>query len=442
MASNEEEVKRAAMAELARRELARRQQQPQQPSIGRQVGRQVGLGARAVLEGGMDLLSPFADPIGQGLNKVLPGNPFPASHSENFSGLLTKAGLPPPQGGIEKFSNVASRMITGAAAGGAIDKAILTGLGYTTGRTAASQATPTAQRLKELSRQAYDQAENAGVVINPKSFANSVGTIVGNAAKEGIDPTLHPQATAALKRLTDVVESGEPIALQQLETLRKIAKGAAGSLSRDERRIARIIVDSLDDYALNLGQADIIAGDASANVGQLLSNARNLWSRASKSEVVEELIDRAQNRASQFSGSGYENAIRTEFRNLIQNPKRLRMFTPAEQNALRTVARGGPVGNVLRYFGKLAPTGVVSGALGSGMGAAVGGVPGAIAVPLVGGAARQGATALTARNARLAAELMRRGGPAAASQANQTVIPYALGGAPSLYEFLMRKEQQ
>lgn len=400
-----------------------------------------GQGARMVLEGGMDLVSPWADLLGAGLNKALPGKPFPEQHSQEFSQLLTNAGVPEPQSGVEKFSNLAGRFVTGAAAGGAIDKAVMNSLGYNTTRQAASEAPPTAQKLKEMSREAYQRAEDAGVVINPESFAKQVGSIVGTAAKEGIDPTLHPQATAALKRLTSAVETGEPIALQQLETLRKIASGAAGSVSKDERRIARIIVDGLDDYALNLGAADVVAGNAD-DVGSVLKNARNLWSRAAKSDAVEQLIQRAKDSSSQFSGSGYENALRTQFRNLIRNPQRMRLFTPAEQNALRTVANGGPIENTLRYFGKLAPTGVVSAALSGGIGAAVGGAPGAVALPLLGGAARQGATALTARNARLAAELMRRGGQAVAGPGfNQTVVPYALGGAPSLYEFLMRRDE-
>src|SRR5688572_768137 len=200
--------------------------------------------------------------------------------------MLSNAGLPQPQGGIEKGANIASRIITGAAAGGAIDDAVMGGLGYSTRAQQARQAqiAPTSEELKRLSQQAYQQAENAGVVISPNSLADRVGKIVGEVAQEGIDPTLHPQATAALKRLTDAVKTGEPIALQQLETLRKIAKGAAGSISADERRIARIMVDALDDYALNLSTADVVAGNAEG-VGALLKNARSLWSRASKGEV-------------------------------------------------------------------------------------------------------------------------------------------------------------
>ena len=399
--------------------------QPEAPSVGNRLKRLAGSGVRMVAEGAMDVVSPWADVAALGLNAALPGKPFPERHSEAFSQNLTEAGLPEPQG-VEKVANVAGRMVTGAALGGLADKAIMGAMGAA--RPAAAAAPPTAENLKKLSSQAYQQAESSGVMIDPKSFVNSVGTLVGKVAQEGIDPTLHPQATAALKRLTDAAQSGQPIPLQQLETLRKIIKGAAGSISKDERRIARIMVDELDDYALGLSQSDVIAGNA-VGAGQMLRSARDLWSRASKSEAVEELITRAQNRASQFSGSGYENALRTEFRSLIQNQKRLRLFTPVEQNALRSVARGGPIENVLRYLGKLAPTGVVSTALSGGIGAVVGGAPGAVGVPLAGAMARQGATALTSRNARLASELMRRGGAAPAASMAERLAPMIGPGA-------------
>jgi hypothetical protein len=174
------------------------------------------------------------------------------------------------------------------------------------------------------------------------------------------------------------------------------------------------MIDDIDDYIANLGPGDISAGNAT-QANSALREARSLWARASKGEVVEDLIERADIRASQFSGSGKENAIRTEFRNLVMNPRRLRVFTEAEKDVLRRVAKGGPVENALRMIGKLAPTGIVSGALSPALGAMIGGTVGAPTVgaatlPVTGFLARQAATAMTARNARIASEMMRSGG--------------------------------
>lgn len=269
---------------------------------------------------------------------------------------------------------------------------------------------PTFEKLKELSGEVYDIADQSGVVVSNQSFGRSVESLGKKLTEAGIDPTLHPKATAAFKRLADGV--AEDLPLRQFETLRRVAKGAASSIDRDEQRIARIITDHLDDYLGGIGKSDVVAGDPVV-ASKALTKARALWSRAKKGEEVEELIERANERAAQFSGSGLENAIRTEFRQLALNAKKMRRFTKAEQAAIRQVGRGGPTVNALRMLGKFAPTGVVSSVLSGGAGAAVGGAAGAVALPAAGLAARQGATALTQRNARLASELMRRGIPEA-----------------------------
>ena len=80
------------------------------------------------------------------------------------------------------------------------------------------------------------------------------------------------------------------------------------------------------------------------------------------------------------------------------NNKRMRGFTKAEQEAIKKVAMGGKVDNAMRQLGKLAPTGVISGAISGSAGFAIGGVPGALALPAVGALARRSATNRTMRN--------------------------------------------
>jgi hypothetical protein len=49
-----------------------------------------------------------------------------------------------------------------------------------------------------------------------------------------------------------------------------------------------------------------------------------------------------------------------QLRQLSKNDKKMRTFTPEEQNAIREAAKGGNVQNLLRFYGKFAPTGPVS----------------------------------------------------------------------------------
>lgn len=269
-------------------------------------------------------------------------------------------------------------------------------------------APPSSEALKDQAQNAYRAAESAGVVIGEASFENAFLNIAKDAAKQGLHPKLHPRALAALESLGN--EVGKPLTLEKADTLRKVLKNAASTADASERRIVMRAVDKFDDYIAGLKPTDVLAGDAKAAT-EALTEARGLWSKARKSEAVEDLMERAKTRASQFSGSGYENALRTEFRNLIMNPRKMRVFSAEEQDAIKKVAKGGALENSLRMLGKFAPTGVVSSALSGGMGFAAAGPAGAVALPALGFAARRGATALTERNAKLAAELMRRGSP-------------------------------
>lgn len=263
---------------------------------------------------------------------------------------------------------------------------------------------PTKEALKAQSSAAYKRADESGAVITPESFSGVKQSIGGMLDKEGIDPTLHPATTAALKRIN---ETQGPVTLQKLETLRKIVRDAEDSPSPADTRLAAKTLETLDNFAETLSARDMSAGSAES-VGAL-KEARSLWSRARKAEELDELMHRAELKAPNFSASGMENAIRTEFRAFALNKNRMRYFTTAERKAIERVAKGDLPENALRYLGKLAPTGSISGYVASALGAAVAGPGGAVALPAAGAAARYGAAKLTTRNAMRANELVRRG---------------------------------
>lgn len=324
--------------------------------------------------------------------------------------------------------------ITGAATGAALGAgsgAILGGAAGAISKRMAPQA-PELEVLRGQAQQAYKAAEQAGVTIRPDSFQKFGTTLTQKLAKEGLDPTLHPRATAALNRISKHEGS---VTLQEAENLRRVVKNAAVSNDSSERRIAHIMAENMDDYIEGLGFNDISAGNVGRAV-ESLKTARGLWARMSKGETIDTLMERAGNRAGQFSGSGYENAIRTEFRQLIQSPRRLRQFNKAEQEALKRVARGEPFDNALRYLGKAAPTSIVSGALGAGLGYAAAGPVGGLAVPLAGGIARHGATRATINRAATASDMVRRGSAAPALGAG-----FAPAGVAGMQPLIQNEEQ-
>lgn len=280
-------------------------------------------------------------------------------------------------------------------------------------RVAASSVTrprpappPAVAELFEKSRSAFQKADEANVVVKSDSVFRLVDNIVDKT--KGIDKDIHPDSSAALRRILDDSNRGS-LTFDEVSILRQIAADAKGSAKPSDARFGSIIVDEIDNFVQKLGSRDVSGGNA-LQASQSIKEARELWSRARKGETIERLIDKAGLSAQGFSGSGFENALRTQFRALAKNDKKIRLFTKAEQAAIRRVALGGPIDNALRMLGKFAPTGVVSTALSTGLGAGLGGPIGAAALPILGLLSRQGATKATIANANKASELVRSGG--------------------------------
>lgn len=275
-------------------------------------------------------------------------------------------------------------------------------------RAAANAARPPAtEELRLQAQNAYQAADNAGVIIAQPALQRLEAGIAADMARQGMDDMLHPRVARVMQRITEDAARGN-MTLEGSEILRRVMKNAASSADASERRLAQRMVNRLDEFVTNLRPTDLVQGNR-AGIAEL-QNARTLWSRSAKADTIETLMERAATRAQQFSGSGMENALRTEFRQLALNQRRMRLFTADEQAAIRRVAEGGTLGNIMRFVGRGAPRGAIMQATHAG---SILTNP-AVGIPLaaVTEGARRGATALTQRNARLAAEIMRRGGPA------------------------------
>lgn len=270
---------------------------------------------------------------------------------------------------------------------------------------------PSVPELKITAKGLYDKAEKAGVVINSQSFANFSDDVRSAMKAEGIDKDLHPKSSAALKRIVDT--EGD-VSLRDLEILRKIAGDAGGAVDKADKRLARIIVDHVDDYAENLKPHQIVAGNAKKAVGYL-KLARENWKNASRGEAIENLIRKARENGGPMKGQ-LDSAYRTQFKKLANNDRGMARFTPEQQDAIRKVAHGdGPVQSLLHGIGRIIPsshTGVLTtsgiGAAAHILGAPITGPVGA-AVGGVGMGSKIASTMITSKNAQRASELARAG---------------------------------
>lgn len=277
------------------------------------------------------------------------------------------------------------------------------------GARTAARSVPTTEELGARASQAYRDAENAGVIISQRALGRLEAGIQGDMARQGMDATLHPRVTAAMNRLSDDAARGH-MTLEGADILRRVMRNAASSADASERRLAMRMVGRLDDFIGNLRPTDIVQGDLNGVLR--LQQARNLWSRSAKSETISDAIERATTRAGQYSVAGRDNALRVEFGQIANNPRRMRLFNDAEQAAILRVARTGNLQGALRGLGKFNIRSVIGGPVGAGLGYATLGPVGAGAALGIAEGSRLGSALIRTRNARLAETLMRRGGPA------------------------------
>jgi hypothetical protein len=271
---------------------------------------------------------------------------------------------------------------------------IAAGIPFAIGAKGTLQA-PTVQELKGQAGQQYKFAEDVGAVFKKNSYNQFANKIESTLTKEGLDKTLQPRVFAALERIKDTKNSN--VTLENMEILRRIGQSAGSSIDASERRLASILVDNLDDFVENAQPSQLAKGSSEAV--RALTDARELWKRAKKTEIIDDLVASAELRAeANYSQSGVENALRRKLVNLADNPKKLRAFSKEEQELIKSTAKGGSVQNALRLLGKLAPTGVISGGVSVGGGALLAGTPGAVVVPVIGSLARKGAEQLGLRN--------------------------------------------
>lgn len=267
-------------------------------------------------------------------------------------------------------------------------------------------SSPTTETLKDASRAIYKQIDDLGARVDQAGMTNLSKTLESEMRQQGFSPRIHPKIDAALQEFKNAGNAAQP--LSEVEILRRVAGSAARSTDPDEARLGSLLVHQVDDFMGSLSQQNLVGGDP-AKVGALYKDARQLWSRASKAEILENSINRAQ-----LAASGAENGLRNEFRSLLKNKRMQKTFSEEERAAMKKVIDGGPIRNTLKALGKfgISEDGAIRmliPGLGTAAGAAVGGPIGAAAVPLAGQVARMSSRKMTEKSAQQALNIVRSG---------------------------------
>lgn len=245
-------------------------------------------------------------------------------------------------------------------------------------------AAPSTEELKTAAIAKKTAATASGMNVDPDRFSDLLATMEKEAVRNRLNPTLHPKTTGVFQVLAK--ELGNSPDVEDLHILRRIINDAEKNIGSDDARQAGILREALDDFVLNMTDADTVAG-GSEDVAKNLKAFRQNWARAMKSDAIERIVELAQTQA-----SGFENGIRIQIRQLLRNPKRLRGFSDAEIEMMKHIESGGSIGDKLLRLGAKAGFGkpgggsnFLGGAIATGAGQAAAGPVGAVTVPAVGG---------------------------------------------------------
>jgi hypothetical protein len=379
---------------------------PQQRSTVDELGRQVGLTARAGYEAFTSPATMVLEAVRGGVNlgaQALGSDYRMASPAQAQSRMLSQV-LPTPENALERAvqsgtqamastagmaklapnvpalaSDLVRQIPASAAAGLAAQPTAevvkeVTGsdtaatiAGILTGTVAAAatgkgidykyRPRETIAKVKERATQSYQAIDNAGITVKAdsvKQMFNNIGTALDNARMVP-GSAQSDEVVARLTQLNRMLGSNESIPFSTVDKMRATLNDLKASKDADIKRLGNVAVAKVDDYISNITGKDIVAGkDGIDKAVKDIMSARKDWRNSSRAQTLEDALDVAEVKAIDPKASDSE-LIRRGFINLAANKDKMKLFTVSEQNIIKGVAKGGPFDTVLSMIAKFSP---------------------------------------------------------------------------------------
>lgn len=388
------------------------------PSIAAELGRQLGLTARAGISGlsavpnavadflsgaanlglqaaGFEQRVPYLSQLQQeALNKTLPV-PKPGLESavqtgaEAIAGMMTpgmkvpmsqQAEAAAPREIARRAASEAASVAAGAIVGEeAAKKATeLTGspwaglaaglatgtiVGSGTGKalfslTGPRQEATTIEQVRRRASQGYQTMADADISVKTNSINNKlVPTIEKTLADNNFSPEIvdtHRPIAQALKNAEKVL--ADPyISFDKLEKIRSSFSGMAAGTD-DQARIAKAVVNDIDSYMANLSNKDVLAlgGGNAQDALEALRKARVDWRNQARAQVIQDILDSSTARMEGSTGATGD-IIKRNLVNLTANTEKMKMFSSREQNVIKAAAKATDIETLLALMSKFNP---------------------------------------------------------------------------------------
>jgi hypothetical protein len=347
-----------------------------------------------------------------------PTSPASIDTLESIGGALEAAKLPPYTGAIGAIPSMANALRNPALNQGVknvaeVAQAVGENVKPVALNAAETMATalrkkptivetaPTSAKLAEESKMYFDKAKNSGVELNPEYFGNMMKSVGTDLRELGYDARTMPKVAVALEQMQN---KEIPKDFQELSVLRKFIRNAQRSKELDEKMVATRLKAEFDDYIANMPDSSVIGGNKEGLADW--KKARDTYTKLSKSEVFEDMLDKAEIRDSKLSTEQY---LHNKLLQLSEDDRRMRLFTPDEQEAIRKAAQGTNLQNALAKAGKYSIKNISATTLGSILGLGLAGPVGVVIPPIIGGMAKYKATKIRKGDVEKLGALVRAG---------------------------------
>jgi hypothetical protein len=331
--------------------------------------------------------------------------------SDGLQDLLTRAGLPEPENGLERAIGAGASGMAGipgmaipaqavsktaaapllanaeqqtaaAAVGGTLgtavgDKvaeetesplagtiaALATGMvGGTVGARgvrALDKTQPPPLTLKQIKARAqnqYQSMEQEGVTLRPLSVQNALVNAEKALKDENFNPLMenHRPVQQVIDQMKTMAGT-QRVPFTTLEQMRSAAVALKNDNNEATRKYAGALVEELDNYIANLNGRDLFPGSGGIDKAvKAVTEARKDWRNLSRASVLEDILNSAENASSDPTVSK-QQLIRTKLRSLVADKRKMRVFSTEEQNAIKSVVNGGAADALMTLVARFNP---------------------------------------------------------------------------------------
>jgi len=392
------------------------------PSIGAQIRRAAGLGARAVVEG-LSAPSNIVTDFGSGLlnlGAAAVGSDRRAPRlSQLQSQALTDLGVPEPETLTERAAQAGMQgLVSAGGMAAALPKTVFganlaqqlpaataapavaqpvaevvqeatdsdlaalvasVGISGAVGKKSGDiadrvisgkQPVTTMEQVRQNAQRSYTKVSDLGIKLTPANTKNLINRLETRLDAKDYLPENAAPVKNVLADIKRIAKRGD-VTFDNVDKMRSLVLTLKGNPDANVRRLGGELTAGIDEHVAALSPRDVKAGAGGIDEAvRTIASARKDWRNLSRATMLENILDVAEARALNPTSSESE-LIRQGFITLAANKNKMALFNEAERNAIRSVAKGSSLDPLLTMLSKFNPQRsqlIAGGTLGFGIG--------------------------------------------------------------------------